>query len=119
MTDTPSNHISYEIFLNELSKEFEYLQNGGTSYRVGTATFCLELAHKVSDVTLFLEQETAKKVVLMHFPYVDTERLKDVTKMLNTVATSLELKANLSDEIKELLLARKRKRKPLKLTPIS
>ena len=55
----------------------------------------------------------------MHLPSVDAERLKDITKMLNTVATSLDLKAYLTDEIKELLLARKRKRKPLKLTPIS
>ena len=119
MIDTPTNKVSYEMFLNELSKEFEYLQNGGTSYRIETATFCLELAHKVNDINLFLEQETAEKIVLMHLPHVGTERLKDVIKMLNTVATSLELKASLTEEIKELLLARKRKRKPLKLTPIS
>ena len=119
MIDTPNDHVSYEMFLSELSKELEYLQNGGTSYRIETATFCLELAHKVNDVNLFLEQETAEKVVLMHLPYVDAERSKDVTKMLNTVAVGLELKASLTDEIKELLLARKRKRRPLKLTPIS
>jgi len=63
--------------------------------------------------------KTAEKIVLMYLPHVDAERLKDVTKMLNTVATSLELEASLTDEVKELLLARKRKRRPLKLTPIS
>ena len=119
MIGTRDNHVSYEMFLNELSKEFEYLQNGGTSYRIETATFCLELVRKINDANPFLEKEATEKIVLLHFPYADAERLKDVTKMLNTVANSLELKANLTDEIKELLLARKKKRRPLKLTPIS
>ena len=119
MIDTQDNHVPYEIFLNELSKEFEYLQNGGTSYRIETVTFCLELARKINDVNPFFEKEATEKIVLLHFPYVDTERLKDVTKMLNTVANSLELKADLTDEIKELLLVRKKKRRPLKLTPVS
>jgi len=118
MIDTRDSQVSYEMFLNELSKEFEYLQNGGTSYRIETATFCLEVARKINDVNSFLEKEATEKIVLLHFPYVDAERLQDVTKMLNTVANSLELKANLPDEIKESLLARKKKRKPLKLTPI-
>ena len=119
MVDKRDGYVSYEMFLNELSKELEYLQNGGTTYRIETATSCLELAHKVNDVNLFLEQETSEKFVLAHLPHVDDERSKDVTKMLNTVARNLELKVNLTDEIKELLIARKKKRRPLKLTPIS
>jgi len=118
MIDMRNNDVSYETFLNELSREFEYLQNGGTSYRIETATLCLEIAHKINDITSFLDPITAEEIVLLYLPYVDAERLKDITKMLNTVAKSLELKANLTDEIKELLLARKKKRRPLKLTPV-
>ena len=111
--------VTYEEFLTELHQELEYLRDGGTSYRVETAELSLFAAQKVDDFQLFLHKEETENWLKTLALDSDNERLNDVTKMLNTMLESLYLKAALTSETEEELLARKRKRRSLKSVPIA
>jgi len=111
--------VARQDFLDELEKEFEYLKNGGTSYRVDIAELCLFVAQRVEEVDSFFDRENAQKVAASLLPDANLERLRDVAKMLNTVIDCFYLEATTPDEVKKKLLERKRKRKSLKLTSIS
>ena len=62
MINVHENPVPFEMYLNELSKEFEYLQNGGASYRIETATLSLEIAQKVKSFDLFWNKKLLKKL---------------------------------------------------------
>ena len=103
--------ITKEVFLSELTKELEYLKDGGTPYRIKTAELSLFVAHCVDTVELFFNlEETLKKVKLL-LPDADPERIKDVSEMLKTISRYLNMQANLSENLKLKLQERKKKRK--------
>jgi len=109
-------NVTYENFMNELQQEYEYLKEGIINYRAETASMCLELAKNADDFMLFLDYDDTFEFVQKSLD-VDTDRLKDVTKMLYTILGDLHLKANLSEKTKVELARRKANRKMWKLVP--
>ena len=103
--------ISYQVFLDELARETDWLKNGGTTYRVKTAELSLEVANKTSDIDAFSSRDMVMQLVTMLLPDIDVERAKDVAKMLYTVYSTLELEANIPLDIKQMLFERKKRRK--------
>lgn len=118
MSVTQEVLVSYPDFLNELTNEFQYMKNGGTSYRKDTVELSLKVAKEVKNVTPFFNRDVAFETVSEFLPGMDVDRLKDIAKMLNVVLRDLHSKANRSDELKSKLLERARNRKPFRLVPV-
>lgn len=109
--------VSHSNLINELSKELQYLENGGTSYRKETARRALTVARETRDIHVFTDRNLAIKTTSNFLIEEDTHRINDVAKMLNVVVSDLHYKASLSDEIKEKLEKRSRIRKPIRIIP--
>ena len=107
-----------QIFLDELTKELNYLKNGGTSYRVETAELFLNIAKETNDIKAFLDRKNAEEIVTTILSEANIDRIKDVAKMLNVILESLQLETTLTDEVKLKLMERKRKRQPSRLVPL-
>lgn len=94
---------SYVEFYRLLEKQYEYLYNGGTDYRIKTAELSLDVAKKYNQIQPFLDMENAKIEVKKHFPNIDEERLNDVSKMLYANAREVNLKSKQPPEFKKMI----------------
>lgn len=110
--------ITYINFVHELEKEYEYLRNGGTSYRIKTAEISLEVAKKAGSVLPFLGLESAKESVSTFYDYLDNYRIEDVAKMLNVIAKDLSFNILLSEECKNYIQEKHHTKKPLSFKKI-
>ncbi|WP_343273582.1 hypothetical protein [Lentibacillus songyuanensis] len=93
-------YVPFDVFLNKLKQEYEY-HKGGSSYRLQTAKLALDTALKEKKATPFLKPEKSRKIVSIHYPFLDKHRKDDVTKMLWMVAKSMYLEHTTPDEVKE------------------
>ncbi|GGM34580.1 hypothetical protein GCM10011351_20730 [Paraliobacillus quinghaiensis] len=73
---------TYDNFYEALKDQYEYLLNGGTSYRKKTALLALNIAKEVKQVDLFFDHERTKQFVRQYLPDEDNYRVLDVSKML-------------------------------------
>lgn len=90
----------------ELEKELSYLEG----YRKRTAQLAMQVLDNVEDVNVFLEMESSHTVV-KDCLNEDEYRMQDVGKMLNVLLGNLMMDDNLTDEMKQKLEERKRRRK--------
>jgi hypothetical protein len=113
MSEVPKHEVSFEVFLNELLKEYDYFKNGGTSYRRSTAKLSLLVANRVGEVSPFLDNEITKQIVSKLLPNLDTDKKKDIAKFLYIVAKELHRNANQSFEVKNYIQQKRQNRKPM------
>ena len=92
--------VTLDGFRDEVNREVEWLKNGATSYRVKTAELSLLVVKEIETPDYFCDLKTAIKKVSELFPNEDSERKKDVAKMLHTIFSSMELELETPQEIK-------------------
>jgi len=102
--------ISHQDFLDELNREVEWLKNGATSYRAKTAELSLIVARQTESFELFSNKESTLKLVSEFLLDIDSEREKDIAKMLHTIYATLELEMTTPEDVKKMLFERKKKR---------
>ncbi|MCM3317992.1 hypothetical protein M3603_15340 [Rummeliibacillus stabekisii] len=107
------NSVTLQELMTEVSNEKEYLQYG-TTYRKETVRLAEQVLSYVHDVKPFLRRDIALAYVGKVLN-VNTERQKDVAKMLNVIVNDLYLRKNMSDELLEGLAERRKNRGSLKL----
>lgn len=110
---TYMNSVTLQELMTEVSNEKEYLQYG-TTYRKETVRLAEQVLSYVHDVKPFLRRDIALAYVGKVLN-VNTERQKDVAKMLNVIVNDLYLRKNMSDELLEGLAERRKNRGSLKL----
>lgn len=107
--------VSFKDFIEKLQQQYDYLLEGGTSYRQRTAELALEVARKVDSVSPFYDNNEAREAVIQLYPDLDVDRREDVAKMLRVVVNRLHLDATLSDEVKEYVKEKMNSEKKIKL----
>lgn len=106
-------------FIKELTNEVNVMKTDGTTYRRETAELSLFVARKVKNTGFFYNREMSYRTVSNILLTEDVYRLWDVAKMLNVVLLDLHGKANRSHDIEICVIERSRKRKPVKLVPVT
>lgn len=96
----PETAVTQQELLIELEKELQYHLEGGTSYRIQTSRFALQVVEKNRDVAYFIDRDSAYNVVAEALPNQDEYRLQDVSKMISVIVRDLELQKTLPPEIK-------------------
>ena len=91
----------FSAFVEKLQQQYEYLSEGGTSYRQRTAELALEVARKVRNVIPFHDNDDAGELVTHLFLDFNFHRREDVAKSPRVVENRLNLNATLSNEAKE------------------
>lgn len=105
--------VSFEDFIKELKKEYEYQRNGGTSYRLSSSSLALVTAIETNSVKEFLDKDVAKQTVSYLLPTISNEKVEDVAKLLNIIANDIQYKKNLPNKVREYVQQRREKQKPL------
>ncbi|MFD2762421.1 hypothetical protein [Lentibacillus juripiscarius] len=110
-----SETVSYRDFLEELQKEANYHEYGGTSYRYKTARLSVDVAKRTGYVDLFFDKNMAGRLVAHLLQKEDWERVSDVTKLLHAVALDLKMNTHLSAEARKYVADKQKHRKQVSL----
>lgn len=102
--------VTVQQLKNELTKDLELFRNDGTEYRQETAELSLKVLGNVQTLTPFMDRARTFKVVSNELKEADTERKKDVAKMLNVTYVQMNTRQNYSSDFKRKLTQRKRQR---------
>lgn len=108
-----AKQVTYREYVQELAKELQYHSNGGTNYRRTTAELALMVAESTANPYSFWEREQVSNELFKRLPGLDTERNKDVSKMLSVVVRDLHNKKNRTQDVQQYVEMKRRKRKPL------
>ncbi len=104
---------SFEDFIKELKKEYEYQRNGGASYRLSSSSLALVTAIETNSVKEFLDKDVAKQTVSYLLLTISNEKVEDVAKLLNKIANDIQYKKSLPNEVQEYVQQMREKQKPL------
>lgn len=110
--------VPFSAFVEKLQQQYDYLLEGGTSYRQRTAELALEVARKVGNVNPFYDNDDARELVNQLFPELNLHRSEDVAKMLRVVVNRLHLNATLSDEVKAHVKQKMSSQKKVRLVKV-
>lgn len=105
--------VSFEEFYKELKKEYQYQKDGGTSYRLSSVSLALVTAIETNSVNEFLDIDDAKHMVSNLLPTIPNEKVEDVARLLHMVASDIQRKKNLPNEVQEYVKQMREKQKPL------
>lgn len=105
-----------EQFKTYLEKYEKHL----VGYRKETAIIAKDTLSKTNDMKNFSNRERALNYLKMNNPELDSERLIDVSKMLNVIYNDLNRTAGYDENTRKLLMKRKMERKsPIQLRKVS
>ncbi|MFD1609831.1 hypothetical protein [Oceanobacillus luteolus] len=113
MASLRNNYL--DSLFDSLEKQYNFLANGGTNYRLETTRLSLYVVKKAMMFEPFLNHKATKELVRQLLGDVNNERLEDVAKMLYLNANVEYRRANDSPEFKEALKKRRANRKKLEL----
>lgn len=97
---------SKEMMKKILLREYKMLESYGTNYRFVTARISLEVLENVYTPEVFSDRENTLKLVNEKLKNKDSDRIKDVAKMLNVTFKQMQTRQNQSKNFKKKLSER-------------
>ena len=94
--------VSKSELLEELKRELNYHENGGTKYRQDTTRWAMKVAQNdFVEPEKLVQRNSAHELVKLSLNLHDEERVNDVSKMLSVVTRDLLNKKMLPDDVVE------------------